>query len=295
MSSAPITSISLQGKQVDILRLELEHPDVQGNKWYKLKYNLQFILDNGYKSIMTFGGVFSNHLHAIAGVCKENGIKAIAVLRGENDEENPTLKYLRSMDVECLFINREMYRMRNMPDFIAQLSAQFGNVYVLPEGGTNELAVKGCSEILQGLETKYDHILCAVGTGGTMAGIISTPGLTANVIGVSALKTDKDTISPVIRSFIPDNNTVDWKLYFDDKFGGFGQYHGLLHQYLDAFKTTHGILLDPMYTGKLMYKTEQLISSGELTGNRILCIHSGGLQGWEGWYYRYANKYNPQD
>lgn len=295
MSTAPITSISIQGKPVDILRLELEHPDVQGNKWYKLKYNLQFIRDNGYKSIMTFGGVFSNHLYAIAGVCKENGIKAIAVLRGENDEENPTLKYLRSMDVECLFINREMYRMRNMPDFIAQLSAQFGNVYVLPEGGTNELAVKGCSEILRGLETNYDYILCAVGTGGTLTGIISTPGLTSNVIGVSALKTDKDTISPVIRSLIPENNTVHWKLYFDDKFGGFGQYHGLLHQYLDTFKATHGILLDPMYTGKLMYKTEQLIKTGELADKRVLCVHSGGLQGWDGWYYRYANKYTPQE
>lgn len=297
MATAPITQILLQNHPVDVLRLELAHPDVQGNKYFKLKYNLNYVQEQGFRSILTFGGLFSNHIHAVAQACSELGIKSIAVLRGEDDPESPTLKFIRSKGMETLFISREMYRLRNMPAFIAELSEQFGKVYVLPEGGTNELAVQGCMEILTGIEDAYDHIFCAVGTGGTLAGIISTPGLTAKVTGVAALKGGQDTISPVIKKLLQGNTEqVQWSLVFDQHFGGYGKYHPALHAYLDTFEQEHGIKPDPMYTGKMFYKVQDMISNGMFASNeKILCIHTGGLQGWNGWHYRYSNKYQSSE
>ncbi len=295
MPQAPITRITLSDRPVDVLRLELAFPDVQGNKHFKLKYNLEKAQAEGYKSVLTFGGVFSNHVHAVAVACSKRDMKAIFILRGEDDPNNPTLQFVRSLGMETLFISREMYRLRNMPAFVEELSAQHGKVLVLPEGGTNALAIQGCAEILQGIESDYDHIFCAVGTGGTLAGLISTPGLTASVTGVAVIKGDKDTLTPTVKNLLStEAANVQWRIVFDARFGGYGKYHPELHTYLEQFEKQHGIRPDPMYTGKMFVVAEEMLRKGLVSGSRILCVHTGGLQGWDGWYYRYANKYTDQ-
>lgn len=292
MPQATVTRITLSDRPVDVLRLELAHPDVQGNKYYKLKYNLEKAVAEGHRSVLTFGGVFSNHVYAVAVACSRLGLKAICILRGEDDPDNPTLQFVRKLGMTTLFISREMYRLRNMSAFLEELAAQHGKVYVLPEGGTNAMAVQGCAEILQGLETSYDHIFCAVGTGGTLAGLISTPGLTASITGVAVIKGDKDTLTPAVKALLTSEAVqVPWRIVFDARFGGYGKYHPELHAYLDQFEAQWGIRPDPIYTGKMFFSAEEMLRKGQITGNRILCIHTGGLQGWDGWYYRYSNKY----
>jgi len=292
-----ITTISLAERQVDVLRLELMHPQLQGNKYYKLKYNLEHIQEQGYEAILTFGGVFSNHIHAVACACAEKGLRCVAVLRGEDDPNNPTLSFIRNKGVEVLFITRVMYRMRNMPEFIDALSTQYGKIFVLPEGGTNPLAVQGCSEILTGLEHTYDQIFCAVGTGGTLAGIISTPGLQAKVTGISALKYETDALTPAVQKMLPGHaDHVQWHILPDIRFGGYAKYHPQLARYLDSFQHRTGMQADPVYTGKMFFTAEQMIADGKCAAaDRILCIHTGGLQGWNGWMYRYAKKYTTEN
>lgn len=290
MSIAPITTITLQGQLVDVLRLELAFPDIEGNKHFKLKYNLSHALEAGYRSVMTFGGNFSNHVYATAYACKQLGLHAIFILRGEDDSHNPTLKYVRNLGMETRFISRDMYKMRNMPEYIDTLAQQFGRIYILPEGGTNDLAVKGCAEILTGIADQYDQILCPVGTGGTLAGLINTPGLTAQVTGVSALTGGQDTLTPAVQKFIlPHAQHVQWKIMFEKTMGKYAQFHPGLHKYLQAFVADHAIKPDPVYTGKMFYFTEELLKTGNWNNQRILCVHTGGLQGWAGWQYRYAN------
>lgn len=290
MAQAPVTSIFMHGRPVDILRLELAQPALQGNKYYKLKYNLEHMRAAGYHALMTFGGVFSNHIHATAIACKNAGIQGIAVLRGEDDPGNPTLQFIRAQGMETLFINREKYRLRNMTSFVEELSSTYGNVYVLPEGGTNALAVKGCSEILEGRVQDYDHIFCAVGTGGTISGIISTPGLKAEVTGIAVLKGEKDTLTPYVNSLIGDVH-IPWRINFDHHFGGYAKFNPALMDYIEKFTSTHQIKPDPVYTAKVFYAVDDMISKNKIPeGQRILCIHTGGLQGWDGWHYRFKKQ-----
>lgn len=288
MPVAPITNIILQGQPVDVLRLELAYPELQGNKHFKLKYNLQRMIREGYKTVLTFGGVFSNHIHATAVACHALGIRSVGVFRGENDPNNPTLQHVRNLGMECIFIDRSLYRKRNDPSFAESLAAQFEQTYVLPEGGTNTLAIKGCTEILSGLETAYDLVVCAVGTGGTLSGLINTPGLTAEVLGISALKSEKDVLSPAVLANVSEEAAVvQWQILFDNSIGGYGAYHEELMSYIRAFEQTHTMLPDPIYTAKMFFVVEKLIKAQQYQGKRILCIHTGGLQGWAGWNYRY--------
>lgn len=291
MTTTPITTISLQGCPVDVLRLELAYPDVQGNKFFKLKYNLSTAVEHGYRTILTFGGAFSNHVHATATACKQLGLHAIFIIRGEDDPDNPTCRYVRELGMEMQFIHREEYKLRNDPAFVRQLTAQFGDVYVLPEGGTNALAVQGCAEILSGIADQYDQIVCAVGTGGTLAGIINTKGLTAHVTGVCSLNGQTDTISPSVQAYVqPHAQNVQWKICFDSAFGKYAGFHPELHAYMQQFIAHHAIIPDPIYNGKMFYQVEHILKTGAWKNQRILCIHTGGLQGWEGWHYRYRNK-----
>lgn len=270
-------SITLLIKRDDLL-----HPYISGNKFRKLKYNLIEAKKLGFEKLLTFGGAYSNHIAATAAAGKEMGFSTVGVIRGEElkskTEDNPTLSLAVSNGMELLFVSREDYRRKDSQDFQKQLKQQFGKVYVLPEGGTNELAVKGCEEILVKEDLDVDYICCAVGTGGTISGLINASGANQRVLGFPALK--GSFLSDDIRKFAKKDN---WELVHGYEFGGYGKISSELVRFLNEFYQQTGIPLDPLYTGKMMFGVMDRIAKGAFPdGAKILAIHTGGLQGIKG-------------
>ncbi len=258
------------------------HPIISGNKYRKLKYNIAFAKSNGYKTLLTFGGAFSNHIAATAEVGKVYGFKTIGIIRGEElqtkIQENETLRYAQSCGMSFKFISRANYREKSNIDFFKSLKEEFGTFYTIPEGGTNEYAIKGCEEILTKTDEKFDYICCPVGTGGTIAGLINCSKPSQQVFGFSALK--GDFLKEDISKFVSKNN---WKLNFDYHFGGYAKVNKDLIGFINDFKDQHNIQLDPVYTGKMMYGIYDLIKKGFFKkGANILAIHTGGIQGING-------------
>lgn len=267
-------NISLSIKREDEL-----HPIISGNKFRKLKYNLEEAKCQNKKKILTFGGAFSNHILAVAGAGKEYGFETIGVIRGEElvnkIEENPTLQKARELGMEFLFVSREAYRQKEKLSFVLDLQQKFGDFYLLPEGGTNSLAVKGCEEIVSDLDSDYTHICSAVGTGGTISGIINGSENKHKIIGFSSLKGE----------FLPKDiakfaNKENWFINCDYHFGGYGKVTDELIHFINTFYLEHQIPLDPVYTGKMMFGILDLVHNNYFPANsKILAIHTGGLQG----------------
>ena len=267
--------------KLTIKREDLLHPHISGNKWRKLKYNLLQAKKEGIYTILTFGGAFSNHIAATAAAGKEYGFKTIGIIRGEELQnkisENPTLAFAQECGMIFKFISREHYRYKANAKFIEALEAEFGSFYVLPEGGTNSLAVRGCQEILAHEDAKFTHIACAVGTGGTIAGIINSALPHQKVLGFPALKAD---LSDDIIKFARQDN---WQLVGDYHFGGYARVTEELISFINSFFEETAILLDPVYTGKMVFGVIDLIAKDYFPENAdILLIHTGGLQGIEG-------------
>ncbi len=272
--------------RLDIKREDLIHPFISGNKYRKLTYNIAFAKANNYTSLLTFGGAYSNHIAATAAAGKEYGFDTIGIIRGDelaHDlektlETNPTLSYARSCGMNLQFVSRSEYRAKDNEDYLKTLRERFKNPYILPEGGTNTLAIKGCEEILGEIDKEYDYICCAVGTGGTISGIINTSGAPQKVLGFPALK----------EAFLHDEiskytNAQHWELIRDYHFGGYAKVSKTLIDFMNNFYESHKIIVDPIYTGKMMFGIFDLISKGYFPQNsRILAIHTGGLQGIEG-------------
>jgi 1-aminocyclopropane-1-carboxylate deaminase len=267
---------------LSIKREDLIHPFISGNKYRKLKYNIQEAQSLKLKSLLTFGGAFSNHIAAVAYAGKTYGFKTIGVIRGDELREkkdlNPTLEFAKSCGMEFKFVTREAYRNKNNTDYITSLRNQFGNFYLIPEGGTNELAVKGCEEILAEQDEQFDYICCSVGTGGTISGIINSVKTHQKVLGFPALK--GDFLQQDIRKFA---NQENWELITDYHFGGYGKIKPELITFVNTFKNDYNIPLDPIYTGKMMFGLFHLIEQGFFAkDSKILAIHTGGLQGIAG-------------
>lgn len=267
--------------RLDIIREDLLHPHISGNKFRKLKYNLINAKDSGQNTLLTFGGAYSNHILAVAAAGKEFGFKTIGVIRGnelENKPLNPTLTSCREFGMNLYFISREDYRKKENPDFIEKLKQNFGDFYLLPEGGTNELAVRGCSEILTEKDAVYDCVCVAVGTGGTLAGISESIQPHQKVIGFSVLKGTFQKTE--IQKYSSQSNFEITDSY---SFGGYGKIDSKLIRFINEFKEKTGIPLDPVYTGKLFYGILDLYKNIYFKkNNRILAVHSGGLQGIAG-------------
>lgn len=269
--------------QIFLKREDLLHPHISGNKFRKLKYNLLEARKLKVNTILTFGGAFSNHILATAAAAKENDFKAIGVIRGEElvnqYKENPTLVLAEQFGMKFYFVDRETFRLKNDNDFIAELKNEFGDFYLVPEGGTNDLAIKGCEEILTNDDSDFDYICCAVGTGGTISGLINSSNIEKHkIIGFSALK--GDFLNDDIRKFAKQDN---WKLITDYHFGGYGKVKPELITFLNEFYAQTRIPLDPIYTGKMMFGIVDLIEKGFFPDNaKILAIHTGGLQGIKG-------------
>jgi 1-aminocyclopropane-1-carboxylate deaminase len=270
------------GISLEIKREDLLHPFISGNKFRKLKYNLLQAKAEKQETVLTFGGAYSNHIAAVAYAGKEQGFKTIGVIRGEElgDKiaENPTLQFAKECGMQFEFVTREAYRFKTEPDFIANLKQKFGSFYLVPEGGTNEYAIKGCEEILTEEDAKFDYICCAVGTGGTISGIINSALPHQKVLGFPALK--GDFLKDEIRKFATNEN---WELITDYHFGGYGKVNEELIQFINQFYKETQVPLDPIYTGKMVFGVIDLIQKNYFPDDsKILLIHTGGLQGISG-------------
>lgn len=271
--------------EVWIKRLDELHPDNIGNKLFKLKYNFKEAARHHRTTILTFGGAYSNHIAAVAAEGKRCGFKTIGVIRGEELgadlertlTENPTLKKARSNGMIFEFISRQRYRQKETIEFKAALLEKYGDIQILPEGGTNALAVKGCAEILSPEDDKFDFICAPVGTGGTLAGMINAANQRQQIMGFSALNTD---LTETIRPFVYRTN---WQVFRESDFGGFAKINSELVSFINEFQKEYAVVLDPIYTGKMMYALKKKIDSGQISKNKcILAIHTGGLQGIHG-------------
>ncbi|MBB3123833.1 1-aminocyclopropane-1-carboxylate deaminase [Mesoflavibacter sabulilitoris] len=268
--------------ELSIKREDLIHPFVSGNKYRKLKYNVLQAREENKTTLLTFGGAFSNHIAAVASAGKAEGFNTIGIIRGEELKDkvdtNPTLSFAKSCGMTFNFISRKDYRHKSNPNFISNLKDRFGDFYLIPEGGTNNLAIKGCQEILNEKDSKFDYICCAVGTGGTVSGIINASKSNQKVLGFSSLK--GDFLNKDISKFATSTN---WELITDYHFGGYGKINDSLITFINKFKSENKIPLDPIYTGKMMFGIFDLIKKGYFKPNsKILAIHTGGLQGIEG-------------
>lgn len=277
--------ISLVMKREDLI-----HPFVSGNKFRKLKYNLLQANTENQSTLLTFGGAYSNHIAAVAYAGKENGFQTIGIIRGDELADkiasNPTLKFAQECGMQFEFVSREDYRLKTEAAFLEQLEQKHGSFYLIPEGGTNALAIKGCEEILTQEDGIFDYVACAIGTGGTISGIINSALPHQKILGFPALK--GDFLQDEIRNFVQNDN---WELILDYHFGGYGKVNTVLVDFINRFLEKTKIPLDPVYTGKMVFGIVDLIEKNYFPENAtILLIHTGGLQGIQGMNLKLKNK-----
>ncbi len=270
------------GVELYIKREDKIHAFVSGNKYRKLKYNLLEADKRGFTTLLTFGGAYSNHIAAVASAGNILGFKTIGVIRGDElrgaIDSNPTLRFSQDNGMQFKFIARDLYRDKTNNSFIESLKSEFGEFYLIPEGGTNALAIQGCEEILIESDNKFDYICCAIGTGGTVSGLINCSKPGQQVLGFPALK--GEFLQQVISKFALKEN---WKLIHDYHFGGYAKINTELISFINEFKKKNNIPLDPVYTGKMMFGIFDLIEKNYFPkGSKILAIHTGGLQGISG-------------
>jgi len=263
-----------------VLRLDTIDLYAGGNKLFKLKYNLEEAVKQGYKKILTFGGAWSNHLVAVASI-NNRPLPIIAVVRGEEPAVySDTLTYCKEKGVQLHFVSREAYRNKIFPEFIEELKNKFGDFYFLPEGGSNTLAVKGCKEIVNYIPIDFDYICSAVGSGGTIAGISTALKDEQRALGFVVLK-GADYLMDEINKLVPPTSHL--KLIHDYHFGGYAKTTPELLIFKKGFENQFHIPLDYVYTTKMFYGIFDLIKKGYFKENSILiAIHTGGLQGNKG-------------
>jgi 1-aminocyclopropane-1-carboxylate deaminase/D-cysteine desulfhydrase-like pyridoxal-dependent ACC family enzyme len=271
------------GLELKLLRLDLIHPSLGGNKWFKLRYNLEELNRLGKRSLLTFGGAYSNHIAAVAAAGKEFGFNTIGIIRGEACSPlNGTLSLATEQGMELHYTDRQLYRDKDA--LLQWVSNRFGSdIYVLPEGGSNNLGVKGCTEILDTVQIRPDFFCCACGTGATLAGIASSEKGKGRSIGFSALK-GGSFLQDAISQFVGEEVSGETRIITDYHFGGYGKIKPELINFVGQIMETHGIQLDYAYTGKMMFGIYDLAGKGFFPkGSQIMAIHSGGVQGNAGY------------
>lgn len=293
MKSTNQILLEIAGLTLCIKREDLIHPFISGNKYRKLKFNLLQAQQEKQTTLLTFGGAFSNHIAAVAAAGKEYGFKTIGIIRGEELEvrvsENPTLVFARNCGMLLEFVSRETYRKKEEPKFLENLNKKWGSFYLLPEGGTNALAVKGCQEILTEEDDAFDFICCAVGSGGTIAGLINSTKSHQKVLGFPALR--GDFLTEEIRKFATNDR---WELIRGYDFGGYGKVTPALIDFINKQFLQSKVPFDPIYTGKMLFGVIDLIQKNYFpSGSKILLIHTGGIQGIQGMNIKLKNKKSP--
>ncbi|WP_373530417.1 1-aminocyclopropane-1-carboxylate deaminase/D-cysteine desulfhydrase [Nostoc sp.] len=279
-----------------VLRLDLMHPWVNGNKWFKLKYNLLEAKEKNFRTLLTFGGAYSNHIYATAAAGNLLGFGTIGVIRGEERLPlNPTLNFAVQQGMELIYINRKMYRQRNTAALQEYLEQCFGEVFIIPEGGSNLNGVRGCTEIVReamptaGYAYAFDHICVACGTATTLAGIALSLNQKQRAIAFPVLKNAAfivQEIESLLTNYLasglptPYSSPADWELMYDYHFGGYAKVNDDLLLFSQQFREEHGVPLDYVYTAKMFYGVMDLLQQGFFCkGDRLLLVHTGGLQG----------------
>jgi 1-aminocyclopropane-1-carboxylate deaminase len=276
-----------QGVQLFVKRDDLIDKAVSGNKWRKLKYNLEQCVHRKNEGVLTFGGAFSNHLLATAAACKKAGLKSIGIVRGEelNPDSNETLRACHDFGMELVFVTRELYRMKEDQQFKSELHIDYPNFYLVPEGGANFYGMIGCQEILKEIEIDFDSLVVAQGTTTTSCGLLMGLKENQNMLVVPVLKgfSSVDEMKKMLDfAFFDGEMSLDYlkKVQVLDAyhFGGYGKFNEELFHFIQTFYKEYGIPLDPIYTGKTMYALFDQIKKGKIQNSKILFIHTGGLQ-----------------
>jgi 1-aminocyclopropane-1-carboxylate deaminase len=280
----PINDAVLSERQLQIFlkRDDLLHPIISGNKWRKLKYTLNNALENGANSLISMGGAYSNHLHALAFVGKSLGIKTQGYIRGEQPAcLNPTLQDLQKWGMQLHFVSRSEYRQLRQFKHHDSLPDLKPGEYWLPEGGSTHLALQGVAEIIPEIETEFDVLMVACGTGTTLAGLISSVPDHAQVLGVAALKGGVFLVKDVSNLLAEQPTRAKWQILQDYHFGGFGKVTPALTAFMQQFQIQHALPLEPIYTAKTLFAFYDLVEQDYFkAGSRIVMLHTGGLQGW---------------
>lgn len=291
VTMTPCQSINILGVDVWVKREDLNHPIIQGNKLRKLKYNLQAATDNGYKTIVTFGGAYSNHLLATAFAANQAVLSVVGIVRGDELKNNQviwseTLYQCQQLGMQLHFVSRSEYRKKQHAPSLHHFINELDSAFIIPEGGSNELAVTGMAELVSDLATQVkppSHIICPVGTGGTLAGIIQgvkQQNWNCQVLGVVVLKglhSVKDDIDQWLGGVC---DTVNWQLVKDFHCGGYAKFTPELAGFCVGFTQQHDIKLDTVYNSKSFYALAQMIKNGRIkTTDTPLIVHTGGLQG----------------
>jgi len=269
-------------------REDLIHPVISGNKFRKLKYNIQSI--DKKKQLISFGGAYSNHLLALSYIGKYENLNTVGIVRGEelkNLELNPTLKRCIENGMKLKFVDRNEYRLRNNKVYIKKLKKTYMNSLIIPEGGTNDKGIKGCEEILSDDDRVFFDVICVpVGSGGTFSGLINSSSKKQLVIGFSSL--NNSNLKNDIIKFV---NKKNWELIEDDVFGGYAKFNQELISFINNFYNITKIKLDPIYNSKMIFRIIDTIKKKKWRfGKRILIINTGGLQSIESFNNLLKNK-----
>ncbi|MDP5212753.1 pyridoxal-phosphate dependent enzyme [Pseudoalteromonas tunicata] len=273
-------NISLTVKRDDLL-----HPIISGNKWRKLKYNLIHAQQNKINHLISFGGPFSNHIHALAAAGRIFGFKTSAYIRGpELDNQNPTLRFAKSCDMRLIAVDRITYRQKDDLGYLASLSAKHPNCLIIPEGGTNSAAILGVIELAQTLH-QADVLVTPVGSAGTLAGLIEGAHTEQKIIGIAVLKQAEYLIEKMNQLSPKSNQYNNWQLMTQFHGGGYGKFNRELWHFCQSMQAYH-LPLEPIYSGKMFFALFELIKQGYFqSGTKISAIHTGGLQGIAGLKY----------
>jgi len=280
----PVQKIAdFNGVELFLLRLDLNHPHISGNKTYKLRYNIAEAKKRDQHTLLTFGGGYSNHIAATAAAGREQSLRTIGIIRGEEIREmNHTLQFAKECGMELHFVSRELYRDREKLNIFVK--EKFPEAYIIPEGGANTLGVAGCKEILKDVSIDPDVICCACGTGTTLAGIILSLRNDQQALGFQVLKAE-NYISTEVEKWLTHfmSSHKNFRISEEYHFGGYAKTNPELLQFIEQFEKDYSIPLEPVYTGKMMYGIFDLLKKGYFKkGQKVLAIHTGGLQGKAG-------------
>jgi 1-aminocyclopropane-1-carboxylate deaminase len=271
--------------QLWVKRDDLIHPIISGNKWRKLSHALQSAVDNQCRHIVSFGGGFSNHLHALGYCCQKLGIRLTAIVRGDySANPSPMLADLLNWQTDIQYVNRITYQKRTDNDYLNTLQQTYPDALIIPEGGSQQQALVGMADVIAELTQHYDYIVAPVASGGTLAGLVyanNQQKLNSRVLGIAVLK-GQGYLERLVSDLLPQSvkNPPDWQINHDYHCGGYAKSPSYLQTFCTAFFNHTQIPVEPVYSGKIFYALQQLISQNYFSENsKILALHTGGLQG----------------
>jgi len=285
----PIFDSVFEGKalKVFVKRDDLIHPQISGNKWRKLKYQLKYAKEVGHKQIVSFGGAHSNHIYALAAAGKYLNLQTVGIIRGDelNAESSVTLKFANECGMKLYFVSREEYRqLRENYSLIHEIDSSFNNALVIPEGGTTPLALNGVGEMVEEIREQLgyepDLIICPIGTGGTISGILAKVPLKTSVFGVCVLKNGYYLENEIEELLQTKSLTIDYnlKIFWEFHHGGYAKKTPQLVNFIDEFKQKTGIPIEPVYSGKMFFAFYKSIINQISENSTVILIHTGGLR-----------------